>query len=478
MKIPKIFRNTIIYTLVSVLQKGVSFLLLPIYTLYLAPSDYGILGVSSSITSFLAIFTTLSLGAASTRFYFSKKEDPIYVKKLFGTVVTSVCLNSVFVGAVFILLHKWLVNPILGDISFYPYIFLGILNVIVTPLYLYFQEYLRTLQSGFYYGVNSMAFFFIQILLNLLFLIVFHWGVIGILSANLITSIIFFIYSFIVFSRRITLGIDKPILKECLRYSLPLLPHQLANWSNGTIDRLLVNGLKSQADAGLYNLGQQYGSLLNNVINGVNDAYVPWFFDKVNNGDSGKKEIYNFAEAAIWIISLIALLMSIFAKEILGIMIQNPEYDSVWMVVPCVSFSFVFQCIYFFYVNVLFLKHTKDVFKITVSTIVVNVLLNVVLIPIMGFIGCGIAFMVTHIAKSTIALFFSKKREPSFRFRTLSMYGVAMVTFGLSISPMLFLNIGVWEMIVIKCIICVALGGFVYFKFNNTILSIIARWKA
>lgn len=477
MRIPKIFRNSIIYTIISVLQKGIAFLLLPIYTLYLSPADYGILGVSSSITSFLAIFTTLSLGAASTRFYYKRKDDSVYIRKLYGTIVTTVCINSVIVGGVFIIFHKWIVDPIIGTIPFYPFIFLGILNVIVTPLYLYYQEYLRTLQSGFHYGVNSMCQFLIQVGLNIVFIVVFHLGVIGVLTANLITSAIFFLYAFIVFSKRIQWGVNKPILKDGLKYSLPLLPHALANWSNGTIDKLLVNGIKSQADAGLYNLSQQYGSVLSYIVNGVNQAYVPWYFGKVEEGEKGVDIIEKFAEAVVWIIAFTALVMAIFSKEVLGLVIHNPAYSDVWMVVPCVVFAYVFQCLYYFYVNVLFLKDTKDVFKITVSCIVINVLLNLWLIPIIGFIGCGVAFLLTYMAKSVIALIFSKSRNKEIRFRTVSMYGVTILALVCSLMSLVMVNIPIWETIAIKFLLCGLLGAFIYFKYNKLLRATFASWK-
>lgn len=477
MRIPKILRNSIIYTVISVLQKGISFLLLPIYTLYLSPDDYGVLGVSSSITSFLAIFTTLSLGAASTRFYFQKKDDNIYIRKLYGTIVSTVCVNSIIVGGVFILFHKWLIDPIIGTISFYPFIFLGILNVIVTPLYLYYQEYLRTLQSGFQYGINSMCQFIVQVGLNIVFLMVLHLGVVGVLLANLITSILFFFYSFWVFSKQIEWGINKPILKDSLKYALPLLPHALANWSNGTIDKLLVNGMKSQADAGLYNLGQQYGSVMSYIVNGVNQAYVPWFFNKVEKGKRGITQIVNFTEVVIWISSAIALIMAIFSKEILAIVIHNPSYADVWIVVPCIVFAYVFHCIYYFYVNVLFLNHTKDVFKITVSCIVINVLLNIVLIPVMGFVGCGVAFLLTYLAKSVIAYLYSIYRNKEIRFRTISFYGVTIATFFVSLLSLLLGEFPLWAILLIKACVCIILGLLIFCKFYKTIKSILVAWE-
>ena len=79
-------------------------------------------------------------------------------------------------------------------------------------------------------------------ILTVLSLTVFDLGVFGVLLSQLITSVVFFVYVIITFLRKQSLKLEHPILKECFKYSLPLLPHNLANWSNGTLDKLLVNG--------------------------------------------------------------------------------------------------------------------------------------------------------------------------------------------------------------------------------------------
>ena len=68
MQIPKILQNSAIYTIIMVLQKGISFFLMPLYTAFLSPSDYGILGIVSSVSSLMAVFITLGLEAAAASF--------------------------------------------------------------------------------------------------------------------------------------------------------------------------------------------------------------------------------------------------------------------------------------------------------------------------------------------------------------------------------------------------------------------------
>ena len=86
MQIPKILQNSAIYTVIMVLQKGISFFLMPLYTAFLSPSDYGILGVVSSVSSLMAVFITLGLEAAAARFYYKYNKDEDQAKKIYGNV--------------------------------------------------------------------------------------------------------------------------------------------------------------------------------------------------------------------------------------------------------------------------------------------------------------------------------------------------------------------------------------------------------
>lgn len=477
MAIPKILSNSVIYTGVTILQRCISFFLLPLYTAYLTPADYGITGVVTSLSALLAIFTTLGVDAAGSRFYYKHKGDPEYARRLYGTIGCVILINSAFFGGLFIVAHKWIVDPLVGEIDFYPYVLLGLLNVMVTPLYLLFQGYLQTIQNGVKYGINAMANFLFHVGLTVVFVAVFKMGALGVLLASLITAIVFFIYVIFAFFRHQQFGIDKGILNESLHYSLPLLPHTLANWSNGTIDRLLVNGIRSQEDAGLYNLGRQYSSVANTLSVAVNNAYVPWFFDKANNLENNLPSIRKMSEMITWAVSFVCMAMALVAQEVLDIMISNPAYDGVWKVIPFLICGTIFNTIYFFYVNVLFLKNTGVIFAITVTTIAVNVGFNMWFIPLFGYMGCGYAFMLTYFLKSLFAVFVSMHKNKEIRFRTLYLYAIGIVCSAISISALAFENLNMLLSLSIKSVVLCAFASFVYFTYKNEITDLIQSIK-
>lgn len=469
----KVFSNSIIYTVVTILQKCVSFFLLPLYTSFLTPADYGITGVVTSVSSFLAIFTTLGLNNACGRFYYKYNGEKQYVRRLYGTIGSVILINSLFVGGLFIALHKWIIDPLIGNIDFYPYVFLGLLNVMVTPLYLLFQAYLQTTQDGVKFGINAMLNFLLQVGLTILFVVHCKMGALGVLWAMLITSIVFFIYVIFAFFRCQQVAIDKGILNESAKYSLPLLPHELANWSNSTIDKLLLNGVRSESDAGLYNLGSQYGSVATTMSIAINSAYVPWFFDKSNDVSNNMHQIRKMSEMITWVVSFVCMGMALYAQEILGLMISNPAYDGVWKVTPFLICGTIFGTIYFFYVNVLFLRNTGVIFVITVLSIAVNIGLNLLLIPSLGFIGCGIAFMATFFIKSVVAMLISMFKNKVIRFRTGYLYLIGLVSSVVCISALFFENMSTIVSLGIKALILMGFSLFIYFAYKQEIKVIL-----
>lgn len=467
MALPKILSNSIIYTSVTILQKCIYFFLLPLYTLYLTPGDYGITGIVASFSSLLAIFNALGLDTAASRFYYKYKNDSEYIKRLYGTTSCIILINSIVFGSIFIFAHKWIIDPFLGDIKFYPFVFVGLLNVILSPLYSLFQSYLQTIQDGRTFGINAMLNFLMHVILTIIFVVYLELGALGVLLASLITSFIFFAYVLVVFLRHQVIDIDRIIAKESLSYSLPLLPHTLANWSNSTIDKLLINGIRTEEDAGLYNLGNQYASVATVLTISVNNAYLPWFFEQVNNLKDNLQKIRKMSEILTWVVSFLCICMSLLSNEVLNIMTSNPAYDDVWKVVPFIMCGIIFGFIYFFYVNILFLKDTKQVFIITVISVIINVILNFWLIPILGYVGCGIAFLGTFFTKSVLAVFVSMWKNKEIRFRTMYLFSIGIFGSLISVAALLFESTNIWISLGIKSLIILFIALFIYLIYRS-----------
>ncbi|GAA0758176.1 lipopolysaccharide biosynthesis protein [Clostridium sartagoforme] len=417
----KLIKSSGIYGIVQVLQKCIGLILIPIYTVLLSPDEKGITDVITTIVAFFSIFYSLALNSAVIRFYVDYKNDEKKLKDFWGTCITFVIINSVVLTAIIIIFRNIIIIPITGGIDFYPYILLGLISIALNPIFTIFQSTLQAKEESRRYALNNLSYFLVNLSLNLIFIVGFRLGALGSLLALAITDVIFFIYTIINFLSLITLKINKEYLKSALKYSLPLLPHSLSGWAVSMLDRLFLNGLISRAATSIYSTAAQFGNIINVLTSAINQAYVPWFFQQMKDKKKNEDEIVKMAELLTIIYCFLAMGMSLFGPEIFKLVVNIRYYEG-WKVIPFISFAFVFNGIYYFFVNPLF-YNKKGVKYIAIGTFtgaLLNSIFNIIMIPKMGEVGAAIASLLSMAISCVLVYFISKRIEP-LKFNILKM---------------------------------------------------------
>lgn len=463
----RLLKNSGIYSIVQILQKAIGLFLLPVYTTLLTPEDKGITDVIQPMVSFLVIFYTLSLNSAIVRFYVDYKEDKKRLKEFWGTCISFIMVNSLFLTIILVVFRKIFLLPIVTGVDFYPYVILGLISVTFNPIYTIFQSTLQAKEQSAKYGLNNLLYFICNLSLNILFVVVFRIGALGVLLALAITDTIFFIYTLIKFLPEITLKIKKSYLIQALKYSLPLLPHSLSGWAVAMIDRIFLNGYEGLASPAIYSTGAQFANIINVITSAVNQAYVPWFFNKMKDKNNNEKEIIRISEYITILYCFLAMGMSLFGPEIFKIMV-NKQYEYGWRVIPFLSFSFVFNGIYYFYVNPLFFnkKGVKFIAIGTFSGAILNSILNIILIPKFSIMGSAFASLLATFISCIIVVMISKRIEP-INLSIVKLTSIALVFLGISMITFLLVDLNFWLTLLIKVtiilIICIIII-FIYRK--------------
>lgn len=462
-----LLKNSGIYSLVQILQKAIGLFLLPVYTSLLSPIDKGITDVVQPLVAFLSIFYTLSLNSAVVRFYVDYKENNKELKEFWGTCISFVILNSFILTIILIIFKDVLLLPIAKGINFYPYIILGLISITFNPIYTIFQSTLQAKEQSAIYGLNNLLYFIINLSLNIFFVVVLRVGALGVLLALAITDTIFFIYTLIKFIPTITMKIKKSYLVQALKYSLPLLPHSLSGWAVSMIDRLFLNGYEGLAVPAIYSTGSQFANIINVITVAVNQAYVPWFFEMMKDKEKNESEIIKIAEYTTIIYCFLAMGMSLFGPEIFKIMVDD-AYSEGWKVIPLLSFSFVFNGIYYFYVNPLF-YNKKGVKFIAIGTFtgaILNSLLNILLIPKFSMMGSALASLISMMLSCILVYLISKKIEP-IRLNILKLFFFVAVFLAISMLSFVIVGFSFWKSILIKSIIILIILLLLMFVYRN-----------
>jgi O-antigen/teichoic acid export membrane protein len=321
--IKKVIKNSAIYSGYAILVKGINFFLLPLYTIYLTTSDYGILSVIESYVGLISIFVTFALGRSATRFYFKYKNNLDDIKELWGSIIVFVLFSSIIVFLALFLFNNIFVSPFLKDVAFFPYVFLGIIPILFNPSFIIYQSSLQIQHMGKQFSLINLLRFGTRLGLILTFVIYFGYGAKGVLLSSAITSIIFFAYTAWFFFPVITLRLKRKKIIESLKFSIPLMPRSIAGWAYGMVDKILLNNIKSSADAGLYSVGFQFGFVINFIVDSVHQAYKPWVFENFEAGEQGIKNISKYICTFVLIYAYLATCLSLFGEEILKVIVSK-----------------------------------------------------------------------------------------------------------------------------------------------------------
>lgn len=385
----ELFGHSIIYGIGLFLKKAIGFFLIPLYTHSFTHIQYGKLAIVYLLSSALALLFSLGINDALMK-QLSKKE--INQKEVFSRFFSF----RLFYVSLFLLLlivyskgiSSFLLSP--GDSQL---ISLAILTVWIESLAGPALLVLRVQKRSKKFVLINTLRFAINIGLNILFVLHFKLGVGGVLLGNLGSSLLFFLVLYPEISKLFTFKFDLKAIKNLLTYGLPLLPLSIIIWLGlDLIDRWIVKWILGLGKTGIYTLGYQFGAIMGIIVHGFRASWTPFFF---KNPD--KKEVFIDSATTFIRISLLTwAILSFFTPEIFKIMVAK-EYWEAQIIVPIIAFSYIFFGLEEIFTAGFYIKsRTGLLIPIALTPLLVNIALNLYLIPMLGITGAAIATLFSY----------------------------------------------------------------------------------
>lgn len=392
------------------LPQAVGFFLLPLYTKYLNPGEFGILSSMMVIQAFFGIFITLSLENSAVRLFWDFKG--IGKHRLFlGTISVVIFISIAFVFAIAILSQS-LLQKIFPEISFYPYFFYALIISIFYSLSLVPKSYLRVVNKAKEYLIISTIEIISSVALILFFLLVKDEGVIGILKGKMYGAIIIspiFIYIII---KKFTLGFDLQMIKQAFAFSLPFIPNIFGAWAISGTDKIFIANYFTLDSVGLYSISLRIAGLIGVVATAFTFAYYPLFFETVFDKPESvaKDKLSKVNHLIIYILLIFFLFLSLFSKEAIFYLL-NPNYLAAYKYVPIIGLAMVLNSITSVIIGASFQqsKKMKEHMVIGLSNMVVMVMLNFILIRQFNLSGAALSSLISSIYLFIISYSYSKK---------------------------------------------------------------------
>jgi O-antigen/teichoic acid export membrane protein len=392
-----IFTSTILYSLVGILPSIVGFLLLPFFLTVIPAEQYGIYVLINSFSTILGVIMGLKLESAYRVFFFEQNDK----KKYLGILFTSILMSSTLISLVTILFGDLLFKKVFGaDVKFFPYGLLAVINIFIGSINILYAIDCQNREKRKAYVWYALAASFLSISIQYLGIIVFKHGILSFFVAALITGVVQFGY--ILSTGKFTIiKIERSIINESLRYSLPLIPFLFLLTAEQQIDRFFLKKYHSLELLGIYALLLTASGFFSVLINSLDNALRPRLFQSLKMNDP----VYNVNQyQKIYVsIALVAVTGVVLLSYVLPHWIGNLKYLPLLKSIPLFAMSLI-PLVYVRYYAVLFSykKDSKNLIIIGVIKLIVLILVFRALVPAYGIDGVLLSLFIANLLNALL----------------------------------------------------------------------------
>ncbi|HSF18666.1 MAG TPA: oligosaccharide flippase family protein [Vicinamibacteria bacterium] len=432
-ELKKLASHSAIYGVADVIPYFVNFLLLPVFTAYLGPNEYGALGILLLFGVLTKIFFRLGLDAGFFRVYYEQTTERD--RKL---LATTLFLFSLATSLVLFIAASAAARPIsralLGESAVSAWIVLVALDTLLNTFAFVPINLFRIEGRPRAFTLVTLVRSTLSIGLKLA-LVVGGFGVSGVLWADVLSSAAFVAVLSPTLARNLTVGWSWPLLKQAAAFGLPKVPHGLAHQVLNLSDRKLLEVFASLSASGLYHVGYMLGTGVKFFLAAFELAWGPFVYAQLAKPDAprilGRIATYPFAALVGF-----GLVNAIFGRELLFLMAE-PRFHDAHSVVPVVVLAYVLQGVFALTsIGIGISKNTRVLPAITFGAASVNVILNILWIPRLGILGAAWATVAGYFFMALLGFYFGNRFYPiPFELGRLTKVGAAAgVAFWISLA--------------------------------------------
>lgn len=399
----RLSKQTVIYGIGYVAARMINFLLLPFYSYHLTPEEYGIVSLVYAFIAFLNILYHYGLESAFLRFYSKAGVQSGFEKKdVFTTVYSSILISSIAFSLMIFIAAPTISRGILHSLSYTNIIRMTAGILFLDALYLIPLHYLRINNKASIFTTITLINVLINVGLNIYLIRFRGMGLEAIFISNLVASGFSFVVLLPVVFKNWNGKFTGSLWKKLILFGLPFVPSGLSSMIIELSDRYMLQWFKGMEDVGLYSAGHKLGIFMMLVVMAFRFAWQPFFLQK--HDDPNAPQL--FSKIMTWFVFLMTVVfmgVSFFIKEIVALEILGRHIiaESFWpgiTVVPLILAAYLFNGIYInFHPSIFYTGKTWVITVVVGIAAVINITLNLILIPQIGMIGAGISSLSAYV---------------------------------------------------------------------------------
>ena len=382
-------KHSAIYGLGGLVSRILAVLLLPLYTRFLTPSDYGKVETLIALTTVIGIVLRMGIHAAFFRFYFDST-DPEHRRLVLRTSFWFTMAMATAGLVCGLLLAAPIADLLFGSSDDSELVMAAFVGLWAGMNYEQLTSLFRVEERSVAFVSASLANILLTIGATLLLVVALDQGPIGVIVGNFTGTLL--VYAALVGYRREQLGLqfDRGLLREMNRFGIPLIPTALFVWTTNFSDRIFLVTLADTDEVGLYSVGVRIASAMVLLLTAFRLAWPAFAFSIEDEREAQRTYAYVLTYLVL-LTTWVAAALGLLSPWIVG-WIAAPEFAESSSVVGPLAFAAVaFGAYIVVAIGVGRARRTQFNWVVTGAGAAVNVALNLILIPPYGMMGAAIA---------------------------------------------------------------------------------------
>lgn len=462
MFVRKLLSHSLIYALGPQIPKVAGIFVLPLLTQYLTTNDYGVYGIVSSYTGILTGAADLGFAIVLVNsFYKYPVRWPIMWKQLhFYLLLWSVAYSILMAILLIFVVPKSEYHNLYKILAL-----VCIPAMIFNPTVIIASRYYQFAQKPFYLSVTSGLVGAIAIFLNLYFIVYRKSGYMGwFLSTAIASAVQFVLYIYPVFFKYKlgpTIAFRKKFLFRHLKVSLPTVPHNYSTYLLNSSDRIVMDNVGVKvSEIGKFNMAYTFGNYFEFFVNAVGMALGPFYTKILSKRTEKSEKDYLFITRWLQLLFLlIGFTISLWAREVMKLLIKNDQLNTVYNLSIIIIMGYVSRPYYWSIINRMeFEEKTNKLWRISLIAGIINVVLNIILVPRFGIMSAAITTYVALLYFDFSGFYIGV--TPADLRRKYSPFLVTSLVLGCTVFVYACRDVGIWYKIGLT--FCLATAFLIY----------------
>lgn len=398
--IKQLGKHSIVYGLGGLVTSLLGFVLLPIYTRYLTPADYGVFSLLLVTSSVAGIIAQLGLGSALFREVIFRESDENVVE---STALYFLIFEATIFFTILMVFSSQFSSLIFATSRYASLLSLTFLTTLLGVFDVVTLAKLRIQGRSTLFAVLTIARFLVGFTLNVYFIVVLQHGLEGLVIANLLRAALFAVVSLGLLIGDLRPVFSMPILQRLLSFGIPLVPFGISHLALTSADRYILQHFSTTAEVGLYSLGYTIGMMVNLIVSAVQLAWPAQMYTIAKRPDA-EQQFSRILTYYLLVLGFIGLGLSVLAREVLMIM-TTPSFYEAYIVVPLVALSYILWGTMYMTNTALETQNRVKYMSLTiVCCAILNLGLSYLLIPSHGMMGAAWATFISYLALAVVQL--------------------------------------------------------------------------